>query len=334
MNLKSLAKPIIYFSILLIVFLIVWLVIGIYGGNLKEIFSVKNSLQASLIGEENLPAKNSDPESDNLQNLKPTRDWSVEDLKIAANAAICVEVNSMDPSDKDKFLFKKNENEQLPIASLTKLMTALVVLENKDKDYDLDKVTIISQRAVDQPGGQGFLTPEENLSIKNLLYIMLIESSNDAAYALAEVKGPEQFIGLMNLKAMELGLFGSNFVDVAGLSSDNYSTAEDLVRLTEYLLENYPLVWEILSLDKFKLYTPSPQRKFHHELSNTNELLGKIPNIVGGKTGETAEAKGCLLLVLKNQKDQNYLIYIILGSDNRFGEMQKLIDWVNQAYQW
>ena len=325
MILKSLVKPVIYFFVLFVVFLTVWLVIKSYGKDFEEIFSAKSSLQASLIGEEAQLPKNPDIP----QVLKPTRDWSVEDLQIAAKAAICVETSS---TDKNKFLFKKNENEQLPIASLTKLMTALVVLENKDKDYDLDKVTVISQEAVDQPGGQGLLTPEENLSIENLLYIMLVESSNDAAYSLAEVKGFEQFVGLMNLKAMELGLFGSNFVDAAGLSSNNYSTAEDLVRLTKYLLENHPLIWEILSLDKFKLYTP--QGKFHHELSNTNELLGKIPDVVGGKTGKTDEAKGCLLLVLKNQKDQNYLIYIVLGSGDRFGETKKLIDWVNQAYKW
>ncbi len=324
MNRKSLIKFIIYFFVFLIIVFLVWLVFNNYKKNLKEIFSAKASLQARLIREEAPFFK----DLEIPQVLKPTRDWSVEDLKIAAKAAICVEVNSLDPSDKDKFLFKKKENEQLPIASLTKLMAALVVLEN----YDLDQVTVVSEAAVNQQGGQGLLTPEENLSIKNLLYIMLIESSNDAAYALAEVKGPEQFVGLMNLKAMELGLLGSNFADVTGLSPDNYSTAEDLVKLAKYLLENHPLIWEILSLDKFNL--KNPQGKFHHELSNTNELLGKIPDIVGGKTGETAEAKGCLLLVLKNQKDQNYLIYIILGSDNRFGETQKLIDWINQAYQW
>lgn len=303
--------------------------IGIYGRNLKEIFSVKNSLQASLIGEENLPAKNSDPESDNLQNLRPTRDWSVEDLKIAAKAAICVEVS---PSGKDKVLFKKNgdENEPLPIASLTKLMAALVVLENKDKnkDYDLNKVTTVSQEAIDQPGEQCSMIAGEDISVENLLHIMLVESSNDAAYALAEIMGTKGFIDLMKQEAMRLGLSNTNFADVTGLSPNNYSTIDDLVRLTKYILSNYPKIFEISSKNNEWLYNSQG----YCSLTNTNELLGKIPDIVGGKTGNTIEAGGCLLLVLKNQKNDD--IYILLGSDDRFKEMQQLIDWINQAYQW
>ncbi|MBU4274733.1 serine hydrolase [Patescibacteria group bacterium] len=321
---KSLIRPIIYFLVLLTVFLIVWLLVINYGEGFREIFSAKTNLQASLIGGEILL---SEKEVNIPQNLRPTRDWSVEDLRFGAKAAICVETNLL---NNNKVLFKKNENEQLPIASLTKLMTVLVVLENYD--YDLDQVTVVSEAAVNQPGEQGLLTVNENLSIKNLLYIMLIESSNDAAYALAEVKGVEKFVDLMNLKAMELGLFSSNFVDVAGLSSDNYSTAEDLVRLTKYLLKNNPLVWEILSLNDYRLLNPSG--KLHHVLLNTNELLGKVPDIIGGKTGSTLRAKGCLLLVLKNQNNQSDLIYVILGSDERFEETQRLINWINQAYKW
>lgn len=322
MNLKPLLKPIIYFLVLVVVFLVVWLLIRNYSEDFREIFSTRNGLQAGLTAQETLfPEK----EVEIPQNLKPARDWTVEDLRVLGNAAICVDTDLLN----DKVLFKKNEQESFPIASLTKLMTALIVLESY---YELDQVVFISEAAVNQPGDQGLLTPGEVLSIKNLLYIMLIESSNDAAYALAEIKGIEQFIGLMNLKAMELRLFSSNFVDVSGLSSDNYSTAEDLVILTKYLLERYPLIWEILSNEKYKLLTP--QRKLHHELTNTNELLGKIPDIIGGKTGSTLRAKGCLLLILKNQNEQSDLIYVILGSDDRFGEMEQLIDWVNKAYQW
>ena len=323
MNFKQLIKPAIVLFSLFAVFSVFWLVIKIYGKNIGEIFW-KNS-SASLIGNEVLLPK--DPEI--LQILKPTRDWSVDDIEINAKATVCAETNSM---DKNRYLLKKNENEKLPIASLTKLMTALVVLESENKDYGLEKVTIISQKAVNQQGGQGLLTSGEILSIKNLLYIMLIESSNDAAYSLAELEGVKQFVGLMNLKAVELELSDTNFKDIAGLSPNNYSTVEDLLKLTKYLLEKHPLVWEILSSDKFRLITP--QGKFHHQLLSTNELLGVIPNIVGGKTGETIEAMGCLLLVLKNPENQNYLIYIILGSNDRFGEMQKLINWVNSAYKW
>lgn len=323
MNFKQLIKPAIVLFSLFIVFLVVWFIVMIYGKNIGEIFGKNPS--ASLIGNEVLPPE--DPEIP--QNLKPTRDWSVDDIEIGAKASVCAEISS---TDKNRYLFKKNGNEKLPIASLTKLMTALVVLESESEDYSLEKATMISQKAVDQEGGQGLLTPGEILSIRNLLYIMLIESSNDAAYSLAEIEGIEQFVDSMNLKATELGLFDTNFKDIAGLSPDNYSTVEDLLKLTKYLLEEHPLVWEILSLDEFRLITP--QRKFHHQLLSTNELLGVVPNIVGGKTGETVEAKGCLLLVLKNPENQNNMVYIVLGSDDRFGETQKLINWVSSAYKW
>jgi len=323
MNFKQLIKPAIVLFSLFIVFLVVWFVIMIYGKNIGEIFGKNPS--ASLIGNEILPPE--DPEIP--QNLKPTRDWSVDDIEIGAKAAVCAEISS---TDKNRYLFEENEDKKLPIASLTKLMTALVVLESENEGYSFEKVTMISQKSVDQEGGQGLLTPGEILSVRNLLYIMLIESSNDAAYSLAEIEGVKQFVGSMNLKATELGLFDTSFEDIAGLSPDNYSTVEDLLKLTKYLLEEHPLVWEILSLDEFRLITP--QRKFHHQLLSTNELLGVVPNIVGGKTGETVEAKGCLLLVLKNQENQNDMIYIVLGSDDRFGETQKLINWVNSAYKW
>jgi D-alanyl-D-alanine carboxypeptidase len=315
MDYKSLAKFTVYFLILLTIILLVWLLVHDSGISLKDIFSTKINTQASLLNED---------VSFGTQILKPTRDWSVEDLKINAESAIVVETNL---PNSDKVLFKKNENEQLPIASLTKLMTALVVLEN----YDINQITSVSSEAVLQQGGQGLLNAGERLSVNNLLYIMLVESSNDAAYSLAEIKGVEEFLGLMGLEAEKLGLSSTNFADVMGLSPDNRSTAEDLVKITKYISEKYPQIWEILSLDKYRLYT---SQGFHHELLSTNELLGKIPDIVGGKTGLTPEAKGCILLLLKNEKDKNYIIYVVLGSDDRFVEMQNLISWVDRTYRW
>ncbi len=314
-----LTKIIILVLIVLIIILVVWFLLN--KNNWQKEFLSASVLTPNLTNNENLMST----EIQNAEAMKPFRDWSIDELEINAKAAIVVETNSI---AKDKILFRKNEKQKLPIASLTKLMTALVVLKN----YDLKENVVISNEAVNQEGDQGFLKPGEKLSIENLLYIMLIESSNDASYALAELKGINNFVDLMNLGAKNLGLFDTQFIDAAGLSPDNYSTAADLVKLTKYLLKNYPLIWEIVSLPSYKLYTP--EGIFHHELINTNELLEKIPDIIGGKTGKTTEAKGCLLLVLKNHGEGNNLIYIILGSDSRFKEMKKLIEWVNIAYQW
>ncbi len=278
------------------------------------------------------------------QFLKPARNWKIEDLEIKAKSAISV-------TDHEKVLFKKNGSQKLPMASLTKLMTALVVLD----DYNLPQFVEISEEAVLQEGERGELKAGEILSVKNLLYIMLIESSNDAAYALSEIIGKESFVDLMNHRARNIGLKNTYFGNSTGLDPIdyltpsnnllNYSTAEDLVKLTEYLLENQPLIWEILAFEEFELYRPNGT--FHHKLTNTNEFLGESvlsargwqgkwqTEIIGGKTGWTPEANGCFLLVLNNPENENRLtIYVILGSNNRFEEMKKLINWTNKAYKW
>lgn len=320
MNIKLLTKIFVYTLIVVLtglVFLFIInkpsqaLIVNVFGGN---------RLQASLVDASLL----SSAEIIVPENLKPARDWMVPDFKITARAALCVEVSK---DKNDKVLFQENDKEKLPIASLSKLMAALVVIEN----YDLQDVTFIGKAAVDQSGAQGSLTEGEYLSLDSLLHIALIESSNDATYSLAEVMGLKNFVNLMNLRAVELGLLDTNFNDPAGLDVNNYSTVRDLVKLTKYLLDNHPEIWEILSQSNYKIFTP--EGKVHHIATNTNELLGEIPNIVGGKTGQTLEAKGCLLIVTKNQQNQDNLIYVLLGSSDRFSEMRSLIDWINHAYK-
>lgn len=269
-------------------------------------------------------------QEEKLESLKPIRDRNVEDLKIEAESVISV--LSTKPGLVDRVLFKKDVSKKLPIASLTKLMTANVVLEY----YDLSEEIRISKEAVAQEEDFGKLKVGKTFPVKYLLYPLLMESSNDAAYALTELIGQESFVALMNLEAKSLGMENTHFFNPTGLDPDNpadplnYSTAEDLVELTKDLLKNQPLIWEILSTPKFDLYGP--------ELINTNEFLGETTGlgvkIIGGKTGWTPEAKGCLLLVVKAPRNKGEIINIILGSEDRFGEMKKLINWLNQAYRW
>lgn len=270
-----------------------------------------------------------------LREIKPIRDYRVENLEINAKSAVSVFVIG----DREKSLFDKNSFRQLPVASLSKLMTALVVLEN----YDLAKTIKISEEAFNQEGEAGKLEPGEELRVKDLLYVLLIESSNDAAYALANDYNEiteEKFVELMNLEIEKLNLKDTHFINSTGLgigNFNNYSNSEDLIKFTEYLLNYSPAdsqvnIWEILSTKEFALYLANGS--FHHQLENTNELLGEIPLIIGGKTGWTPAAQGCLLLVLEAPKHQGFLINVILGSQDRFGEMKKLIDWTYQAYKW
>ncbi|MDO8436519.1 MAG: hypothetical protein Q7S82_04070 [bacterium] len=289
----------------------------------------------------------------------------IEEPNIAAKSAASVFISD---KGKQKVLFEKNSGEKLPIASLTKLMTALIVLEN----YDLSKEIKISKEAVNQEETFGQLEEGKIFKTSYLLYPLLMESSNDAAFALAndyEGTGEEfhssssiatarigeefyssssiattridekKFVEMMNNKAQELGLLNTHFYNSSGLEPDtkdaeiNYSTAKDLVELIQRLLKE-PKIWEILSTAEYNLYGPT--------LKNTNELLldqslAWHDRILGGKTGYAEKAGGCIILVILAPKDRGFLINIVLGtanSDTRFEEMKKLVAWVNQAYKW
>ncbi|MDP3882832.1 MAG: serine hydrolase [Candidatus Staskawiczbacteria bacterium] len=250
----------------------------------------------------------------------PFRNWEVPELSLDAEASIAVASSLL---ENDKILLNKNSYQKLPIASLSKLMTAVVSLQS----YTLSKKISVSEEAVLQDGEQGALELGKEMSVDDLLYIMLIASSNKAAYVLSEGMDHYDFVRLMNEKARELGMDDTTFVEPTGLSEENVSTADDLVKLAKYILKNYPEIAKISGMKEYDL--PN-----YGILTNTDELLGEVPEIIIGKTGFTLEAKGCLLLVLKNTKDNDYLIYVILGADDKFAEMKKMIDWVNTAYKW
>jgi len=255
-------------------------------------------------------------------NFLPIRDWNITDPEIEAKAALVFS------PDKNKILYQKNINQVLPIASLTKLMTALIVLEN----VDLEEIAIISKEAIATYGDIGGLMVKEEISVKNLLHALLMESSNDAATALAEAvqqKTNKDFIDLMNQKAEKLRLKNTNFVDSSGYDSGNVSTVEDIAQLVEYSFSQL-IIWEIMRTPAIDL--SSADGKINHHWVNTDELLNRLPNIVGGKTGYTEEAQGCLVLVIEN--NNKYLITIVLGAQERFLQTERLINWVQKAYRW
>jgi D-alanyl-D-alanine carboxypeptidase (penicillin-binding protein 5/6) len=222
-------------------------------------------------------------------------------------------------------LFEKNSQEELPIASLTKLMTALVVFSQ----YDLSSKVTIDQAAMDQEGEQGDLKLGQTLTVRDLLYITLIESSNRAAYALAEPMGQDAFVAHMNDYAANLGLNHTHFQDTSGLNPYSYSTTSDLLKLAAYLFKNYPLFREITRLKEYHLY--QEDGSLHHTLVNTNQMLGE-DGIISGKTGFTTEAQGCFMAIKKIDQKGSYIISIVLGSQDRFGEMKKILDWEDKAY--
>lgn len=264
-----------------------------------------------------------------IEDFRPFRFWSVENLKINARAAISIEINK---DGRRITLFEKNKDERLPIASLTKLMTALIAFEK----YNLEEEVVISNRAI--LNNEMFFKQGEVFAVRDLLYSVLMESNNVAAQALAEKMGEGKFIALMNGKAVELGLTDTHFYNVTGLDSNNFqgssnsSTCKDLTNLVAYILKEKPFIWEISKNLEYELYDVNGI--FHHRVENTNKLLNKWPDILGGKTGWTPIANGCLVMVMENPVDDGFIVNVILGSQNRFEEMENLINWLYRAYKW
>jgi serine-type D-Ala-D-Ala carboxypeptidase (penicillin-binding protein 5/6) len=234
-----------------------------------------------------------------------------------------ISLRVFNPSKKIKVLYQKNPDEKLPIASLTKLFAAVIVLENQ-KDYPLDKKISISKEAASQENVPlaGNYLPGKILKVENLLNDMIVFSSNDAAFALAEQMGVENFVLKMQEKARELSLLNTKFSNPTGLdpaalkfststlSYFNYSTSRDLALFSYYIVENFPFIFEI-------------------SLSNQNVKKIKTEDkmVIGGKTGFTDEAKRCMVLLLKD--NLGYIINVILGASS-LEEMQKLVDWLEK----
>lgn len=256
----------------------------------------------------------------------PAKIKNAVDFNVNAKSAVVLDVET------DTVLYSENSNENFPIASLTKIMTALVVLDN----IDLSEVATISKAAFNVEGSKNGLAVGEKISVENLLKIMLVNSNNIAAYALAEhMNGSvDNFIELMNEKADLIGLKNTKFLNSSGLDNEknnNISTAYEMAQLVDYALEK-PLIWEILRIQKITLF--SLDGKIEHKIKNTNLLLGKLKNITGGKTGMTDEAGQCLVLVVGDPKDNHKIISVVLNAEDRFSETEKLVKWVFGSYRW
>jgi len=265
--------------------------------------------------------------------LKEKQEQRVEEMKrildekkLLGNSFLVIKIN---PENSRKIIVKKNIYDKRSIASLTKLITAVTVINNFNLDDDLK----ITKDAVSQERSAGSLMVDEKIKIKNLLYPLLIESSNDVAYALAESAGLDNFYKLMNSEASRIGLKNSSFSNSIGNDEDqNFSNAFDLGILVEEIINNYPEIFEISRIKEKKLFVLCKDGEdklcFHHNMKNTNILLGKIEGVIGSKTGWSPEADGCLIMV--TERGENKFINIVLGSKDRFGDMEKLIYYFNK----
>ena len=245
----------------------------------------------------------------------------VSDLPIhRARAAAAVVYNP----ETHEIVWESGALEQRPIASITKVMTALVLLDQKP---DLARDVVVSRQDV-RRASTTYLRRNERVTLKNLLHLALIASDNAAARVLARASGlgTRVFIDQMNRKAAELGLTDTQFVDPSGLHEDNLSTPYDVARLIAHASED-PSLARIMRTRSYRMRTS----RRGLTVRNTNQLLRGRHVIQAGKTGYIDEAGYCLATVVR-LPGSDPLAVVVLGAgtnSGRFREVRRLVDWVS-----
>ena len=260
--------------------------------------------------------------NNDIVNILETSAKVEENININSRIAVAYDRES------GRAIWGKDENKKTAMASTTKIMTALVVIENAN----LNDIVEISSRAAGTGGSRLGLKKEDKISIRDLLYGLMLRSGNDAAVALAEYVGGnvEGFANLMNKKAINLNLKNTHFVTPHGLDDPNhYTTAYELARLADYALGN-----ETFSkIVGTKNYTISING-YPKNINNTNELLGNFVGVYGIKTGFTNNAGRCLVTAVKNETFD--IITIVLQADtkkDRTNDSVKIINYIFKNFQ-
>ncbi|MPQ32373.1 D-alanyl-D-alanine carboxypeptidase [Clostridium estertheticum] len=243
-----------------------------------------------------------------------------EDLYVNAISAIALDC------DSKVVLYEKNAYTPIEIASTTKIITALVAI----KCGDLNKKIIISKKAATIRGSEIGLKEGEEITLKELLYGLLMRSGNDAAIAIAEgVSGSvDEFLKLMNEYALEIGLLNSNFESPHGLDSSNhYSTAYDLALITAKAKE-VKIFNDIVGAKDIIAKDYDFTRSYH----NINKILSILPNSTGVKTGFTGKAGKCLVTSVKIQNRD--IIIVTLNCTPRWKETEKINNYIEKTYKY
>ena len=217
-------------------------------------------------------------------------------------------------------LWEKQASLRLPPASLTKLMTALLVTENTP----LNATVNISQAAVKESGSRLGLQANSRFKAEDLLKAALLNSANDACHALADhVAGSEKkFVSLMNARAKQMGLLDTHFQNACGHDADkHYSTANDLAELANLSLKN-GFIKSTVKLADAKI--SSLDGKYSYQLTNKNALIGRYDGIAGLKTGYTAKAGKCLIAYAS--RDQKQVLLVLLNAPNRWWDAVDILD--------
>ena len=259
---------------------------------------------------------------------------SINTNKIVVNA---VQINNFQSSakamcvlekDSGRVVASKNMNEQLPMASTTKIVTAITVIQNSK---NLDETIQINDSAVGVEGSSIYLRKGEQISIRDLLYGLMLRSGNDSAVALACHTGGsvEGFAKMMNETAKKAGATNSNFVTPHGLDhKDHYTTAYDLAKITAYALNN-PIFKEIVSTKMHTVDKTNTSEKRY--MSNKNRLLNTLDGCIGVKTGYTKRAGRCLVSATK--RDNETYVCAVLNCGPMFEESASLLNSAHALYE-
>lgn len=250
------------------------------------------------------------------------------ELAAGAKSAILIE------RDTGTVLYDKNSHEKLPPASMTKIMTMILIMEAIDKgQIKWEDEVRTSEYAASMGGSQIFLEPGEVMTVKEMLLGISIGSANDASVAMAEhIAGSEEgFVEKMNNKVKDLGLKDTNFKNPTGLpASEHYSSAHDMAMMAKELLKYQEITKYTGTYESY--LREDTDKKFW--LVNTNKLVRFYPGVDGLKTGFTNEAKYCLTATAK--KDNMRVIAVVFGEPtpkDRNAEISKMFDYAFSQYQ-
>ncbi len=256
-----------------------------------------------------------EPQQFNHLTIQPLRiPTSPPEASISAKAVFVID------NQTDTVLYEKNPDQRLPMASLTKIMTALIVLEK----FQLDEIIAVPEVCAALPPSKIGLAAGQKLTVEELLYGMLVVSGSDASCALSHHFDGD-FLELMNQKAADFGLSQTHFENEVGFDGEDgnhLSTASDLVKLSQAALKN-GVFRKIVGTREVSVGG--------YSLTSTNELLFTLPGTTGIKTGETPEAKGCL--AISYERGGHEIIGVLLGSDDRFPDAYTILDWIFENHQ-
>ncbi|QCX32656.1 D-alanyl-D-alanine carboxypeptidase [Caloramator sp. E03] len=229
--------------------------------------------------------------------------------------------------DSGRILYSKNGDMVLPMASTTKIMTAIIAIEKSN----LNELVTISDKAVSIKGSVVGYKKGEKITIEELLYGLILRSGNDAAIAIAEhISGSvEAFSKLMTDKAFEIGAYNTSFKSPHGLDMENhYTTAIDLARITAYAMKDETFV----KISSTKYVDSGESGKFTRSYNSINKFLYQYPNSDGVKTGYTGKAGKCFVASVKNPYGR--FICVVLNSSDRWRDAAQLVDYAAKNYKY